>query len=104
MENQQNLTTNPGKPLKVTVNGKQYMRYAIKTHFITTDDNYNEVIKKYVIPHYQQKDIIAISEKIISICQNNLIHKDDIRLSSLAKFFIKIRPHNSCWSRCWKSL
>ncbi len=86
---------NPDKPLQVQVEGRNYLRVTIQTHFITTEDNYTDLVKEYVIPEYKEGDVLILSEKIISITQNRLVHKDQMNLSFLAKFlskFVHITP------------
>ena len=34
----------------VTVNGQEYQRYAIQTHFVQRGESYVELVKKYVQP------------------------------------------------------
>lgn len=85
----ENLKANKGKNLKIKVKGDQYLRYAIKTHYVQIGEDYIELIKKYVIPNYQDGDILSISEKIISLCQNRVVYKKDMKISKLAKFLSK---------------
>jgi len=66
---------NEGKKSSVEVNGKKYMRHAIKTHFVKQGEDYVEVFKKYVSPLYQKGDIVSTSEKIIALCQNRVIKR-----------------------------
>lgn len=77
---------NEHKNVEIEVDGKIYLRHAIKTHFIQIKEDYIEVIKKYVSPVYREGDIISISEKIIALCQNRVIYKKDMKLTRLAKF------------------
>lgn len=75
--------------LEIQVNNKTYLRYPIKTHLITRDDDLSNIIKKYIIPKYQDNDILMISERIVAIMQGRLIHQDKIKETWLAKFLIK---------------
>ena len=68
------------------VEGERYERYAIQTHFIERGEEYIELVARYVSPLYQEGDILAISEKIIAMCQDNTVEKQDVRLSLWAKF------------------
>lgn len=65
----------------------------IKTHFITVEDNLKNIILKYVIPVAKNGDIIVLCEKIVSITQNRVVYKKDIKLSwwakNLSKFAMK---------------
>ena len=74
----------------------EYDRYPIKTHFITVSDNLNSVISKYVLPIAEKNDIIVLCEKIVSIIQNRVVYKRDVKLGFWAKFlskFVKKTPY-----------
>lgn len=79
----------------IEVMGVKYNRTPIKTHFIQPGESYVELVKKYVEPEYKQDDTLFISEKIISLCQNNIIYKKDMKLSFWAKTlskFVNVTP------------
>ncbi len=78
-----------GKSVEIDVNGKKYLRHAVQTHYIQLGESYIDIIKKYVLPIYEEGDIISISEKIISLCQKRVVYKKDMKVSSLAKFLSK---------------
>jgi len=61
----------------------------IKTHFITASDKLDDIISKYVHGEVKGEDIIVISEKIVSIIQNRVVAKKDIKLGFWAKFLSK---------------
>lgn len=83
------FVSNEGKNVEISVGKDIYLRHAIKMRFITTKDNYIDVIKEYVSDIYEEGDIISISEKIISICQNKIIKREDIKIGFWAKFLSK---------------
>jgi len=58
----------------------------VKTHFITQRDNLEDIVSKYVLPKVQKGDIVVICEKIVSIIQNRVVQKKDIKLGFSAKF------------------
>lgn len=58
----------------------------IKTHFISTSDKIEDVVSKYVLPIAQKGDIVVLCEKIVSIMQNRVVYKKDVKLSFWAKF------------------
>lgn len=79
--------TNPGKKPGIIVGSRKFVRHAIKTHYIEVgQEDYINLIKKYVTPIYKQGDILSISEKIIALCQGRVVYKSEIKLSSLARF------------------
>lgn len=83
------FVSNDGKKVEIKVDDNVYLRHAIKTRFITLNDNYIDVIREYVSGIYERGDIISISEKIISICQNRIIRREDIKIGLWAKFLSK---------------
>lgn len=86
---------NEGKNLAIDVNGKKYLRHAIKTRFINRGENYIDIIEEYIKPIYADGDIVSISEKIIAMCQNRVVHRDELRISGLAKFLSKFATRTS---------
>jgi hypothetical protein len=66
-----------------------YSKIPIKTHFVTISDKIEDVVFKYAIPLAKKGDILVLCEKIVSITQNRVIEKKDIRLSFWAKFLSK---------------
>lgn len=80
---------------KIQVKDKTFTRNHIKTHFVTPGEDYIELVKKYVVPQYTGNEYLFISEKIISICQNIIIRKEDMKLSFWAKTlskFVHVTP------------
>ncbi len=83
------FVSNDGKKVEIKVDNNVYLRHTIKTRFITLNDNYIDVIREYVSGIYEDGDIISISEKIISICQNRVVRREDIKIGLCAKFLSK---------------
>jgi hypothetical protein len=86
--------TNSGYCREIEVGGRNYERYAVKTHFIEMGEDYIEIIRKYVTPLYFQGDILSISEKIISLCQGDVVLKSDLRVGRLAKVLSRYAYRN----------
>lgn len=84
---------NKGKNVEIEVDNQIYLRHAIKTDFVKRGDSYIELLEKYVKPIYEIGDIISISEKIISLCQNRVIERKDIKVGFCAKFLSKFASH-----------
>jgi hypothetical protein len=83
------------KELIVKIDGVNWQRHLIKTHFIGVDDNFDEIVKKYVLPLARENDIIILCQKIVSIIQKRIVYKKDIRVGLWAKFlskFVKKTP------------
>lgn len=73
----------------MTVSGKKFERIPVKTHLIKFGEDLTEIIKSYVIPKTQKGDWVAISEKVVSVCQNNVRHISTVKAGWLAKLIIK---------------
>ncbi len=86
---------NPGKKIEIQANGKTYLRHAIQTRFITQNDNYIDVVAEYAGALYEEGDILSISEKIISICQNRIVKREELKVGFWAKFLSKFASHPS---------
>ena len=86
---------NKGKQVEILLNQTIYKRHAIQTHFIYPKENYLEILDQYVSDIYQEGDIIFICEKIISICQNRIIHREDIKIGFWAKFLSMFATHKN---------
>lgn len=79
----------------VIVDGIEYERYAVQTHFIERGESYIELIEQYILPLYRESDILSISEKVISMCQNNVVEKKDVKLGFWAKNLSRFASSNN---------
>lgn len=77
------------------VEGKRFERYAVNTHFIGRGENLSELIGRYVKPLYEEGDIVAIGEKVVSMCQDNTVEKKDVKIGFLARTLSKFATKNS---------
>ncbi len=84
---------NDNKKVEIKVGNEVYLRHAIKTKFITTNDEYLKIIEQYVSNIYEKGDILSISEKIISICQNRIVKREDLKIGFWAKLLSKFASH-----------
>ena len=80
---------NEGKDVEIEVNGETYLRHAIQTRFINLGESYIDVFNEYVVPIYEEGDIIATSEKIIALCQERVVKREEIKIGFWAKFLSK---------------
>ncbi|EEG76843.1 coenzyme F420-0:L-glutamate ligase [Dethiobacter alkaliphilus] len=83
------LKPNAGRELTREVDGQVFLRYPIRTHFVEVGEDYFELVEKYVLPYYQDGDILSISEKIITLCQGNVLYKSSVKIGLLAKILAK---------------
>ena len=77
-----------GKKVEIKVGDNTYLRHAIETHYVQLGESYVDLIKKYVEPIYEE-DIVSSSEKIIALCQNRVVKREDIKIGFWAKFLSK---------------
>ena len=86
--------TNPEKPLTLLIDGREYYRCPIHTRLIKVGDNLSQLVEEYVSPYFEEGDCVYISEKIVSLCQRDIISKEDVKLSWTAKFLSKFASTN----------
>lgn len=84
---------NEGKNVEIEVNGEIYLRHAIKTRFVKQGEDYVELFREYVLPIYEEGDIVSSSEKIISLCQGRVVKREDIKIGFWAKLLSKFASH-----------
>jgi F420-0:gamma-glutamyl ligase-like protein len=87
--------SNPDKPLECVVDGRKFIRHAIKTHYVRPQEDYIEIVKTYASPICLPGDILSISEKIIALCQNRIIYKKDVKVGFWARLlsrFVNVTP------------
>ena len=73
----------------IEVNGLTYERKAVKTRLLNFGDDLFKAIQDYVLPMKKDGDWLAISEKVVSVCQNNVRHISTVKAGFLAKFIVK---------------
>ena len=87
------------------VNSSTYERISAKTRLLNFNDDLLEAIEEYVLPQKQDGDWLAISEKVVSVCQNNVRHISSVKAGFLAKTivkFVKKYPDDIGFSRAEK--
>jgi hypothetical protein len=90
------IIPNEGKNLVRSIQGQEWLRIPVKTHFILAGEKLENIIEKYVLPIAQNSDTIALGQKIVSLCQNRVIYEKDIRVGFWARFLSKFAvktPH-----------
>lgn len=83
------LAPNPGKKLEITVDGVRWARYPVHTHLITGDDDLEDVLRRYALPHVQPGDLVFLSERLVATMQGRAYPIDEIQPSRLANFLVK---------------
>lgn len=79
-------SANEGKELVIEALGRRYARFAIQTHFVSLGEDYIELVRRYVVPLYQDGDILSISEKVISLCQKRIVTEEECKPGFWARF------------------
>ncbi len=82
--------TGPVAPLKpIKIEGKTYERLALRTRMVKFGDDVDALVKEYAAPLAKPGDWIALSEKVVSVCQNNVRHISTVKPHWLAKLIVK---------------
>lgn len=84
--------SNPKKKLEIVVNGKTWLRYPIRTPLILPKGNYPEIYKKALGDigfTLEPGDIVFAGEKAIAVAEERAWHKNDIKVSRLARFLVR---------------
>jgi hypothetical protein len=66
-----------------------YERIPVKTHLIHIKEPLEPVFDEYVKPVVQPGDVLAVSEKFVTISQGRVIHESTVRPGVLAKLLVK---------------
>ncbi|MBI2623668.1 MAG: hypothetical protein HYW65_03815 [Candidatus Liptonbacteria bacterium] len=66
-----------------------YERIPVRTHRIAFGESLFAVLARYALPLTQKGDWIAISEKVVSVAQNNVRHISTVKAGWLAKLIVK---------------
>lgn len=69
--------------------GRSFDRIAVRTHMVLFGEDLSEVIAQYAQPHLTPNSIICLSEKFVTICQNNVRHISDVHDTWLARLIVK---------------
>lgn len=83
------LYCNPGKRVEIEVNGRRYLRHAIRTHWVGVGEDYVELFRRYVLPVYQPGDLVAVSEKVAALCQGRVVRRSELRVTPLARLLAR---------------
>lgn len=73
----------------------------IPTHLLTPSDHWPTVLERYVLPHAQPGDIVAISETAAAVVQGQFRHPNDVKLSRLARILCYLFPSKTSLSSAY---
>lgn len=71
------------------VEGRTYERLVLKTHLVHIREPLLDVLSQYVGPAIKPGDTVALSEKLVTICQGRVIHRSLIKPGLLAKLIVR---------------
>lgn len=60
-------------------NGRQYSRYAIQTHFVQRGESQSELVRRYVMPLYQQGDVLSFGAKVMAMCVESVKTRKEVK-------------------------
>jgi hypothetical protein len=85
----------------ISVEGRTSERWGVRTHKVEFGEDLLGVLRQYVPPVAQPGDWIALSEKVVSMCQNNVRHISTVQERWLAKLIVRgvtKYPKDIAWS------
>jgi len=83
------LGPNLNKKLEIQTSQGRWLRFPVKTHFVQPNEKIEDIIEKYFLSDLKKNDIISLSQKIVSLVQNRVIYKKDLKVGFWAKFLSK---------------
>lgn len=78
-----------GIPDRKTVHGRTYERIPVHTHMVMFGEDLGSVIAQYVQPELTPSSLLCLSEKFVTICQNNVRHISEVKDGWLARLIVK---------------
>lgn len=87
---------NPGKKLTRSYRGQVWARYPLRTHVVQPGEDLAQLVERYAAPALREGDVLAISEKVVAICQRRTFPVDEIHPRPLARWlsrFVTRTPH-----------
>jgi hypothetical protein len=72
-----------------TVGERTYKRVPIKTHKVMFAEDLAGVIEQYAKPTVTPSSILCLSEKFVTICQNNVRHTDSVHETWLSRLIVR---------------
>ena len=86
---QQNSLNNDVKNDVKIARGRSFTRLPVRTHMALFGEDLMGVIARYAEQDITPTSLICLSEKFVTICQNNVRHIDDVHDTWLARLIVK---------------
>ena len=77
-----------GKPSVKQVGDRSFVRTPIVTHLAMLGEDLAGIVEKYAAPRLTPTSILCLSEKFVTICQNNVRHISEVQETWLARFIV----------------
>jgi hypothetical protein len=71
------------------VDGRTFVRVPIRTHKVLFGEDLAGIIETYAADQITPSTIICLSEKFVTICQNNVRHISEVQASWLARLIVR---------------
>ena len=79
----------PPQPSIKRIDSRAFTRIPVQTHKVMFGEDLAGVIAKYAADTLQSSDILCLSEKFVTICQNNVRHISTVKDSWLARLIVR---------------
>jgi hypothetical protein len=92
MADAEHAGTNGGPVVELSpmeVDGRKFERFAVRTRMVEFGDDIESLAKEYVPGLAKPGDWIALSEKVVSVGQNNARHISTVKIGWLARLIVK---------------
>ena len=60
-------------------NGRRYDRFAVQTHFVEVGEDQAELVRRYILPLYQEGDVLSFGAKVMAMCTRNVKTRDEVK-------------------------
>ena len=75
--------------------GRRYQRYAIHTHFVQPNEDQAELVRRYVLPLFEEGDCLSFTAKVMGMCTGNVRTLEDTHPGFWARLLSPFAGHNS---------
>ena len=76
-------------------NGREYDRFAIKTHFVRRGESQAELVRQYVKPLYKPGDVLSFGAKVMAMCVGSVKTRDEVKPGFFANLLWRFAAINS---------
>lgn len=77
------------EPSVKTVANRTFVRYPVRTHLVMFGEDLAGIIERYAADRLSPSSILCLSEKFVTICQNNVRHISSVRDGILARVIVR---------------